>query len=322
MAITITSSGYSDRGGASSRKEKAKNIEANARRQHEGKQPHDSSGEKWSPQTNAQGDPTGKYTNIHYMQSRLDPNSPENQPGYLESIKQYLTPTQPQGFLPGTLPQSGNIPGATQEIAKQDQGKINPIVPGKLTPWKTDYNKASGFEKALADLHGIMGTYLGITGFGMFGALALTGGPIAIAAAGLVGGIVGADTLTNWAALDNVMGQSAIMTSTLAKDMGSANPAQRQAMIQAAEIAQKNAEVARTKIITSTMIDPAMYPFAKIWKTATDQAYLQIQNNLFAMKNYNPLQDTWSLESQQAKNIKDLQTYGKPQYDEQGNPLK
>jgi hypothetical protein len=170
--------------------------------------------------------------------------------------------------------------------------------------------ESSQFGKTITNINDIQQS---IIGGAFIGGVALL--TVAIPPAGLaLSGIIGADMLSNWAALDNTIGQSAIMTSRLVSDMGNSTPEQRKQSVAAAEEAYNNAKVANAKIVTSTMIDPATWPFKKLWNTSAKNSMNQIEYNLNILKNYNPNADPYSTEMK-------LQTYGKPKYDSQGNPL-
>ena len=255
---------------------------------------------------------------ITYGNERLDPNSSYNQ----------NKGTTPQGTLnPATgLYESEVNPEVRQNFeAKYGEGAtFGKDETGYSQDITTGQEKSSNIPQATNTNEPWystipQGLWEGVQNFltyqflGLFAGLMIVGGPLAGAGAGILGTLIGADTLTNWAGLDNVMGQSSIMTTKLVSEMGQATPEQRTQILAAAESAKANADAAKNKIETSMMVDPAMYPFAKLWLTAVKQSDEQINRNLFAIKNYNPLQDRYSREYQ-------LQTYGQPKYDTQGNP--
>ena len=133
--------------------------------------------------------------------------------------------------------------------------------------------------------------------------------------------IASSDSLANWAALDNIDGQMSIMIRDVKQDMGGMTPEERKAALKNVEDAEKIAEAAEAKIIASTMYNPYSMINRNLWITSTEANKLSRQRNLEYIRNYDPLMDQWSRETSQAKEKKNLQTYGKPKYDEQGNPL-
>jgi hypothetical protein len=106
-----------------------------------------------------------------------------------------------------------------------------------------------------------------------------------------------ADQLTNWYAMDNIAGGASILIRDLKGKIGSATPQERQMMIAQAEEAKENAEIAMNKVRISTIVDPASWPFAKLWITGNDQKLKEIEYNLNYMRNYDPYMDQWSNES-------------------------
>lgn len=136
-----------------------------------------------------------------------------------------------------------------------------------------------------------------------------------------ISGLAGGDFITNWMAVDNALGQLNILERDMAMGMGSATPEQRQQIQQTTEEITALVQIAEYKVRTSMQINPLVMPFAKMWLAELRVA--EIARNYYSdkIKNYDPLMDQWSIESQQGEDIKNLQTYGKPKYDAQGNPL-
>ena len=209
-------------------------------------------------------------------------------------------------------------PQVRTDFEARQQGGITALTNQATNPTINDLQKqnwiqkleSSQFGKTINSIKDINDAVLGGAFIGGVALLTIAVPPAGIA----LSGIIGADMLTNWAALDNTIGQSAIMTSRLVSDMGSLTPEQRSQSIITAETAYTNAQVAQAKITTSTMINPATWPFRKLWNTSAKNSMMQIENNLALLKNYNPNMDPYSTEMK-------LQTYGKPKHDSQGNPL-
>lgn len=146
------------------------------------------------------------------------------------------------------------------------------------------------------------------------GFLGTTTGKLAIGAAT-------ADQLTDWFASDNVITGASVNIGKLAAQMGAATPEQRAELIKSAEQIKHVADLAKAKIVISGIINPINWVLAEPWWIGSKVPMTQMNLDLERMKNYNPYNDTWSLESQALKEKKNLATYGKPKYDEEGNPL-
>jgi len=141
-----------------------------------------------------------------------------------------------------------------------------------------------------------------------------TGGKLALTA-------IGADQLTNWFASDNVITGASVNIGKLYSQMGSASPEQRAQLIESAEHQKHIADLAKAKIVISGIVDPTNWIMGEAFWVGSEVPMAQMQTYLDAMRNYNPMMDDFSQESKQLKEKKNLQTYGNPKYDEQGNPL-
>jgi hypothetical protein len=122
--------------------------------------------------------------------------------------------------------------------------------------------KVQNFLKSPLGKLGIAGGAAGLTG------LALKG----------TGVVIGVDILTNWAALDNVMGQQSILIRDLTNSakFGQISPEKARELIEESE---SIIDIAESKIEGSIKWDPALILSKKLWKAGIDSTRQAIEVN-------------------------------------------
>lgn len=138
---------------------------------------------------------------------------------------------------------------------------------------------------------------------------------------GTATGLMGADTLANWMSLDNAKTSLSQAVTKIANVYPSMTPEEREQALIVVHDKLRLRDKANLQVETSARRNPITYAYKQAWDTANEAADFNIDVSVQEMEKYNPYVDYRSLEYKQAQKKQQLQTYGKPKYDEEGNPL-